>query len=83
MVKYADGLPLCRPTHFVAVQVSHEPHIVEAIEKVQISLVSHTAGLTGALVDPVTAHMTLMVILAAAESRHYKQSGYILLIFIR
>ena len=52
---------LCRPTHFVAVQVSHEPHVIEAIEKVQTSLVSHTAGLREALVDSVTAHMTLMV----------------------
>lgn len=53
----------CSPTHFVAVQVSHEEHVVEAIQKVQSALVGHTAGLKEALVDPVTAHLTLMVML--------------------
>ena len=46
------------PTHFVALQTGC---LVPSIEKVQAALVSHTPALAPALVDAVTAHLTLMV----------------------
>lgn len=51
----------CRPTHFIAAQVSHEREVIEAIQEVQRALVGHTAGLKNTLVEPATAHFTLMV----------------------
>ena len=51
----------CRPTHFIAAQLSHETKIIEAIQEVQKALVGHTAELKDTLVEPATAHFTLMV----------------------
>lgn len=51
----------CRPTHFIAAQVSHESNVIQAIQEVQKALVGHTAGLKDTLVEPATAHFTLMV----------------------
>ena len=51
----------CRPTHFIAAQVSHEKQIIEAIQEVQKAIVGHTAALRDTLVEPATAHFTLMV----------------------
>ncbi|CAK0752281.1 hypothetical protein CVIRNUC_002134 [Coccomyxa viridis] len=50
-----------RPTHFIAAQVSHESNVIQAIQEVQKALVGHTAGLKDTLVEPATAHFTLMV----------------------
>jgi hypothetical protein len=49
------------PTHFIAAQVSHADGVVTAIEKVQKALIEHDPALKHALVEPVTAHVTLMV----------------------
>ena len=51
----------CRPTHFIAAQLSDETKIIQAIQEVQKALVGHTAGLKDTLVEPATAHFTLMV----------------------
>ena len=51
----------CRPTHFIAAQLSHETNVIQAIQEVQKALVGHTAGLKDTLVEPATAHFTLMV----------------------
>ena len=51
-----------RPTHFIAAQVSHEKQIIEAIQEVQRALVGHTVGLKDTLVEPATAHFTMMVL---------------------
>ncbi len=56
-------VPTCRtmPTHFIAVRVSHAEEIVAAIQRVQAALVQHDSALEEALVEAITAHLTLMV----------------------
>ena len=60
----------CRPSHFIAAQVSHERQVVEAIQEVQRALLGHTVGLKDALVEPATAHFTLMVHPACTCAMH-------------
>ncbi|BDA46208.1 probable kinase anchor protein 7 isoform gamma [Coccomyxa sp. Obi] len=50
-----------RPTHFVAARVSHSPSVTKAIETVQEALRLHNPALHGAFVEPVTSHLTLLV----------------------
>ncbi|KAK9906345.1 hypothetical protein WJX75_000297 [Coccomyxa subellipsoidea] len=50
-----------RPTHFIAARVSLSESVIKAMESVQDALIAHTPALRGALVDPITAHFTLMV----------------------
>lgn len=51
-----------RPDHFLALQVSHHHAITQAIGTVQASLVAHSPHLLPALVEPITAHITLGVL---------------------
>ncbi|CAL8462347.1 g1880 [Coccomyxa elongata] len=50
-----------RPTHFVAARVSHSPSVIKAMETVQEALRLHNPALHGTFVEPVTSHLTLMV----------------------
>lgn len=60
MIKVA--IPIrTRPNCFVAIRVSQFPQVTAAIKTVQNSLVQYASQLNGALVDPATAHLTLMV----------------------
>lgn len=51
-----------RPTHFIAARVSHSEPLLKAVETVQQALTEHDPALQGALVEPITAHLTLMVL---------------------
>jgi len=57
----APANPAPRPTHFLALQVSHSPAVVTAIEAAQQALVQHTPALEACTVDAHSAHMTLLV----------------------
>ncbi|KAL3137297.1 A-kinase anchor protein 7 isoforms alpha and beta [Trebouxia sp. C0010 RCD-2024] len=50
-----------RPNHFFALQVSQSATVTAAIRSVHDSLVQHSQALQPALVEPETAHLTLMV----------------------
>ncbi|KAL3148617.1 A-kinase anchor protein 7 isoforms alpha and beta [Trebouxia sp. C0009 RCD-2024] len=50
-----------RPNHFFALQVSQSATVTAAIRSVHDSLVRHSQALQPALVEPETAHLTLMV----------------------
>jgi hypothetical protein len=54
------------PTHFLAVQAET---LAPTVERIQASLVAHTPALAAALVDAVTAHLTLMVLRLDSEQR--------------
>uniref|UniRef100_A0A383VL78 A-kinase anchor protein 7-like phosphoesterase domain-containing protein n=1 Tax=Tetradesmus obliquus TaxID=3088 RepID=A0A383VL78_TETOB len=51
-----------RPTHFVALQVSHCPQVRQAIAAVQAGLVAAEPALEACLLEPATAHLTIMVL---------------------
>lgn len=53
--------PAPRPDHFLALQLSHAPLVVAAVEAVQASLVQHSPQLAKACVEATTAHLTLGV----------------------
>ncbi|KAK9817820.1 hypothetical protein WJX72_002712 [[Myrmecia] bisecta] len=57
-----------RPDHFLALQLSHSPEIQAAMASIQASLTQHTPALHRALVDPASAHMTLMVMHLGTEA---------------
>ncbi|GLI70520.1 hypothetical protein VaNZ11_015431 [Volvox africanus] len=50
-----------RPTHFLALRLSHAPSVTGAIERVHQSLRDHHTSLEDHLEPPVKAHLTLMV----------------------
>ncbi|KAF6251042.1 AKAP7 2'5' RNA ligase-like domain-containing protein [Scenedesmus sp. NREL 46B-D3] len=54
--------PPPRPTHFLALQVSHSPQVRAAIAAVHAGLVAAAPHLEDALLDPATAHLTIMVL---------------------
>ena len=56
-----------RPNFFFALQVSRSEAVVAAIKVVHSSLLQHSAGLQSALVEPETAHLTIMVTALQAE----------------
>ena len=51
-----------KPDHFIALQVSHSPTLQCAVQTVQTSLLQAAPHLSKALVDPITAHITLGVL---------------------
>jgi hypothetical protein len=51
-----------RPTHFVALQLSHSPAVRAAMHTVQAALLAHDAQLGGTLIEPSTAHVTVSVV---------------------
>ncbi|DBA74607.1 TPA: A-kinase anchor protein 7 isoforms alpha and beta, variant 3 [Trebouxia sp. C0005] len=57
-----------RPNFFFALQVSRSEAVVAAIKSVHSSLLQHSAGLQSALVEPETAHLTIMVTALQAEN---------------
>ncbi|KXZ45790.1 hypothetical protein GPECTOR_50g584 [Gonium pectorale] len=50
-----------RPTHFLALQLSHSRRVTEAIDQVHAALVGHHASLADFLEPSVKAHLTLLV----------------------
>jgi hypothetical protein len=48
-----------RPNHFLALQVSHEPSVVAAIQKVQAAVAAHSPHLKKACVEAASSHLTL------------------------
>lgn len=62
-----------RPNYFLALQLSNSPAVIEAISRVQQSLIKHLPAVQAALVDPQSAHMTVMV--AALQSEEEVQTA--------
>lgn len=56
-----------RPNFFFALQVSRSEAVMASIKSVHSSLLQHSAGLQAALVEPETAHLTIMVTALQAE----------------
>ncbi|DBB14434.1 TPA: A-kinase anchor protein 7 isoforms alpha and beta [Trebouxia sp. C0006] len=56
-----------RPNFFFALQVSQSKAVVAAIKSVHSSLLQHSAGLQAALVEPETAHLTILVTAQQAQ----------------
>ena len=57
-----------RPNFFFALQVSTSAAVAEAIKSVHSSLVQHSEALQAALVEPETAHLTVMVTALQTEA---------------
>ena len=56
-----------RPNYFLSLRISHHSEAVKAIELVQESVVKYNTTLKGALVDPISAHLTLLVMTLETE----------------
>ena len=56
-----------RPNFFFALQVSQSKAVVAAIKSVHSSLLQHSAGPQAALVEPETAHLTILVTAQQAQ----------------
>ncbi|GAB4820805.1 hypothetical protein N2152v2_007851 [Parachlorella kessleri] len=56
-----------RPTHFLALQVSHAPSVTDAIRKVQAAVCEHSPHLKKACVDAASSHLTLGVMALQGE----------------
>lgn len=78
-----NGFPICRshqdaaaspqrPNYFLALQLSNFPAVTAAITAVQTSLTEHSPAVQAALVDPESAHMTLMVAALHSEEEVQK-----------
>ena len=57
-----------RPNYFLALQVSTSTTVTDAIKTVHHALVDHTEALQKALVEPETAHLTVMVTALQTEA---------------
>ncbi|GMH35241.1 hypothetical protein BSKO_03109 [Bryopsis sp. KO-2023] len=67
-----DKSKTLRPTHFLSLQVSQSEQVTESIKKIHQSMVAKYPGLQPALVDPASAHLTLMVMHLDTDNMHYR-----------
>lgn len=58
-----------RPTHFLAMRVSSSERVISCIQQVQTALVEQSPQLKHCLLEPITAHMTLLVMCLAGEQQ--------------
>lgn len=70
---HSTGTRPVRPNYFLALQLSSFPAITAAITTVQKTLLEQLPAAQAALVDPQTAHMTVMV--AALQTEEEVQSA--------
>lgn len=60
--KFKNAQKRTRPTHFLALQLSHYPETVELLSKIQNAMVKSDCTFSEACVEPCTAHLTLGVL---------------------